>query len=219
MGEHRRGQALDVVRNRIFAAFQKRQRLHRAVEGLRAARAHAQRQRFVIARLLDDGEHVIHHRLFHGDAMHGVLQLTDVLSHQVGGLGFGKRHGAIAQDFALAGCIRVADAQAHQETVELRLRQRIGAMMLHRILRRDHHERAGQGMRVAIDGDLPFVHGFEERRLRFGRGAIDLISQQEIAEDRPRLEFEYFFVSIINGYAQDVAGKHVAGKLQAMEAA
>ena len=125
----------------------------------------------------------------------------------------------IAHDLALAGGIGIADAQAHQEAVELRFGQRIGAVMLHRILRGDHHERPRQRVRAAVDGDLALVHGFEQRRLRLGRGAVDLVGQQEIGEDRPGLELEGFRVGVVDGDAQDVAGQHVAGELQAVETA
>ena len=53
-----------------------------------------------------------------------------------------RRH--IAQDFALAGGVGVADAEAHEEAVELRFGQRIGAVMLHGVLGGDHHEGRGQ---------------------------------------------------------------------------
>ena len=61
----RDGEALDVVGDGVVAAFDQRQRLHGAVQRLRAARADAQRQRFVGARPLDDGEHVIDQRFVH----------------------------------------------------------------------------------------------------------------------------------------------------------
>ena len=35
------------------------------------------------------------------------------------------------------------------------------------------------------------VHGFEQRRLRLGRRAIDLVGQQEMREHRTRLELEF----------------------------
>ena len=50
--------------------FDQRQRLHRAVQRLRSARADTQRQRFMRARALDDREHVVDQRFFHRDAMH-----------------------------------------------------------------------------------------------------------------------------------------------------
>ena len=89
--------------------------------------------------------------------------------------------------------------------------------MLHRILRRDHHERLRQRPGAPVDGDLQLVHGFEQRRLRFGSRAIDFVGQQEIGEDGPLLEFELLGVGVVDGDADHVAGQHVGGELEAME--
>ena len=34
-------------------------------------------------------------------------------------------------------------------------------------------------------GDVIFLHGFEERRLRLGRRAVDLVGKNNLGEDRP----------------------------------
>jgi hypothetical protein len=46
---------------------------------------------------------------------------------------------------------------------------------------------------MRVDGDLAFVHGLEQRGLCFGRGAIDLVGQQDVGENRAALEFEFLF--------------------------
>ena len=171
------------------------------------------------ARLLHDGQHVVDQRLLHCHALYRSLQPYDVVARQHWTHAVGGGHLEIAQDLALAGRIRVAYAQAHQEAVHLRLRQRICAVVLHRILRGDHHKRARQQVRAPVDGHLALVHGFQQRRLRFGRSAIDLVRQQEIGEDRPRLEFERLGMRVVDSDPQHVAGQHVAGELQAVEAA
>ena len=151
--------------------------------------------------------------------VHGVLQALQVVGRERAVEGCGQSRFGVAQNLALAGGIGISDAQAHQEAVELRFGQRISAVVLHRILRGDHHERPRQRVRVAVDGDLRFVHGFEQRGLRLGRGAVDLVGQQEIGEDGAGLEFEDFGVRVVDGDAEHVAGQHVAGELQAVEAA
>ena len=47
--------------------------------------------------------------------------------------------------------VRVADVEAEQEAVELRLGQRIGALVLDRVLGPDHEERVGQRVGDAVD--------------------------------------------------------------------
>ena len=47
--------------------------------------------------------------------------------------------------------VRIVDVDLHQEAVELRFRQRIGAFLLDRVLRREHVERARHVVAVAGD--------------------------------------------------------------------
>ena len=54
--------------------------------------------------------------------------------------------------------------QLEQEPVELRLGQRVGALVLDGVLRRGDDERLGQRPRRAVDGDLPLLHRLEQRR-------------------------------------------------------
>ncbi len=81
---------------------------------------------------------------------------------------------------------RVAHRQLEQEAVELRLGQRVGALVLDRVLRGDDDERVGQRVRVALDGHLPLLHRLEQRGLRLRRRAVDLVGQQHVGEHRTR---------------------------------
>ena len=63
---------------------------------------------------------------------------------------------------------------------------------------------------LAVDGDLRFVHGFEQGGLRLRRGAVDLVGQQDVGEDGAGLEFELLLDGIVDADADDVAGQHVA---------
>ncbi len=42
----------------------------------------------------------------------------------------------------------------------------------------------------AVDADLAFFHGFEQRALGARAGAIDLVRQQQLGEYRALAEFE-----------------------------
>jgi hypothetical protein len=74
-------------------------------------------------------------------------------------------------------------------------------------------------VRTAFDGDLHFVHRFQQRRLRFGRGAVDFIGQKKIRENRAGFELKLLALRVVNGDAQHVARKHVAGELEPVKAA
>ena len=79
---------------------------------------------------------------------------------------------------------RVADHDVEHEPVELRFGQRIGPLLLDRVLGRQHEERVGQLVPLAADGHLPLLHRLEQRRLGLGRGAVDLVGQHDVGEDR-----------------------------------
>ena len=72
---------------------------------------------------------------------------------------------------------RIAHDTLEQEAIELRLRQRIRALVFRRILRRKYGEHFVERARATIDGDLPFRHRLEQRRLRFCRCAIYLVGE------------------------------------------
>ena len=44
---------------------------------------------------------------------------------------------------------------------------------------------SGSGIVVAVDRDLAFVHRLEQRRLGARAGAVDLVGEKDVGEDRP----------------------------------
>ena len=98
--------------------------------------------------------------------------------------------GRAAHDRGQLGRRRVVEVQLQQEAVELRLRQRVGALHLDRVLGREHRERPREVVRVVADRDRPLLHRLEQRALRARRGAVDLVGQDQAAEERARLEHE-----------------------------
>ncbi len=66
--------------------------------------------------------------------------------------------------------------------------QREGAREVLRVLRGDHEERLRQRRRGPVDGDLPFVHRFEQGRLRAWAGPVDLVGEEHVGEDRALAE-------------------------------
>ena len=91
----------------------------------------------------------------------------------------------LRQNRALVRRARVVDHHVQHEAIELRFRQRIGAFLLDRILRRQHEQRPIELMADAADGDLVFLHRLEQRGLRLRRRAIDLVGEDDVREDRP----------------------------------
>ena len=79
--------------------------------------------------------------------------------------------------------------------------------------------RKGTGRRqvLSADGHLALLHGLEHRALHFRRGAVDLIGQQQIGEDRAAVDAELAALLIDDLRADDVGGQHVDGELDALE--
>jgi hypothetical protein len=77
----------------------------------------------------------------------------------------------------------------------------------------DHHEGLLQRVRGAVDRDLAFFHALEQRRLRLGRGPVDLVAEHDVGEHRPRLELELAPLLVVGAHAGDVAGQQVRREL------
>src|SRR5215470_13416077 len=91
--------------------------------------------------------------------------------------------------------------------------------MLYRILGCNHEKRLRQWEALRVNRDLAFVHGFEQRGLRFWRGAVDFVGQKHVRENRPSLKLEFLLGCRINRNAYDIGRQHVTGELHALEAA
>ena len=106
-----------------------------------------------------------------------------------------------------------------QEAVELRLGERERALVLDGVLCRQHQERVGHHVGDAVGGDLTLLHGLEESGLRLGRGAVDLVGEDDLRHDRPLAELERAVGLVVDGDACDVGGQQVGSELDALEGA
>ncbi len=69
------------------------------------------------------------------------------------------------------------------KAVELRFWQRIGAVLLDRVLRGQYHEGLAKLVRLTVDSYLALLHGLEQSRLRLGTGTVYLVGQNQVAHD------------------------------------
>ena len=114
--------------------------------------------------------------------------------------------------------IGIIDVDLHQEAIELRLRQRVGALLLDRVLRREHMEGAGNVVTIAGDGHVVLLHRLQQRGLGTRARAIDLIGHQQLTEDRAGDEPETALAAgtlIQHLAAQDVGRHEIGGELDA----
>ena len=65
---------------------------------------------------------------------------------------------AATEDVDLVVPPGIPEGSAEEEAVELRLRQRVGALVLDRVLGRDHEERRAEAVRRTFDRHLSLLH-------------------------------------------------------------
>ena len=131
----------------------------------------------------------------------------------------GRRLERAGDDGQLLVVRRVVDEHLQHEPVDLRLRQRVRALRLDRVLGREDEERAGHREGAAADRHLALLHHLEQRRLHLRGRAVDLVGEQEVAEDRPELDLELGAVGPVDARADEVGRHQVGGELHAVERA
>ena len=152
-----RGQRAHVVGQRVPAAREHGPRLGRAQQRQAGARAGAELDARVAAGGGDQRHHVLREdRLRVDPGRPPPRAATDAVlvgdrGHPLDGIV--ARPGRAASSASSLGG-RVADRHAHGEAVELGLGQREGALVLHRVLGGDDHERQRQEAGLAVDRDL-----------------------------------------------------------------
>jgi hypothetical protein len=150
------------------------------------------------------------------DLEHGALQCREVLERERL-LELGMVDELPLDHGELLVVLRVADEHLEEEAVDLRLGERIRALGLDRVLRRHHEERLGDAMRLVADRDLPFLHDLEKRGLHLRGRAVDLVREQEVAEDRAELGVERPLLRAVDPCADEVGGHQVGRELDARE--
>ena len=98
--------------------------------------------------------------------------------------------------------VRVPDTDPQQEAVQLRLGQRIGPLVLDRVLGGEHEERALERAGAVLAGDLALLHRLQQRRLGLRRRTVDLVAEQDVREDRPGLEAQLSAALVVDRRAR-----------------
>ena len=99
----------------------------------------------------------------------------------------------------------------------MRLGQRIGALLLDRVLRRHDHKQVCQLVTLVTDRDLALLHRFEQSRLDFRRRTIDFVGKNQVVKQRPFAKFESTLLRAINLRTRQVGRQEVGGKLKTLE--
>ena len=144
---------LHVVGRDEVATVQERATAGELEDRERPARARADLDRGRRPGRRDDVDDVVADRLGDVDALERALELEQLLpvNHRAEDYLVRLALHAPLDDLPLLVPARVADPDPEQEPVELRLRERIGALVLDRVLRREHEERPVERARHALD--------------------------------------------------------------------
>ena len=176
---------------------------------------------FLGRRRAHDVERMPHHRLGHRHLPHETLERDQVVAADRPLELRILQRGRGPDDAELLVVRRVVDDDVEHEAIELRFRQRIGAFQLDRVLRREHEERLGQLVGLALHGDPVLLHRLEQRRLRLRRRAVDFVREHDVREDRARREHHLAAtgggVFLHQVGAGDVGRHQVGGELDARE--
>ncbi len=98
-------------------------------------------------------------------------------------------------------------------------REGVGAFLFDGVLGGHHQKQFGKRIRLATNTDLSLCHGFQQRRLYFGRRTVDFVCQHQVIKNRPVLEFEGTGLGPEDIGPRNVAGKEVRSELNAVETA
>ena len=220
MGEDRVGERLDVVGEGVVAPAHERSGLGRPQQHQAGARRGAELEPLVLAGVPHQRDDVVAQGLGRVDAVRHLDGVDDLgavgdrleVQHAVARL--------VAEQHAGLGVgVRIAEREPDHEAVDLRLGQRVGALVLDGVLRREDQERAREFVRGGVHGDVALLHALEQAGLRLRRGAVDLVHEHDVGEDRARAELEARLALVVDLRADDVGGQQVGRALHARELA
>ena len=95
--------------------------------------------------------------------------------------------------------------------------QGVGAFLFDWVLRGQHQKGLFEPEGLVADGDLFFLHGFQQRALDLGGRAVDFVGEHEMGEDGAAPGGERAGMRVVNLGADHVGGKHVGRELESGE--
>jgi len=122
------------------------------------------------------------------------------------------------KDTYLLLLLRVSDLKPHQEPIQLRLRKRISAVLLDRILCGDYKIKRAQRPGFSIGGNLALLHALKKRSLSAGRSPVDFIRKNNFCEDRAGSEDEFPGFLVVDRNSCYIRGEKIRCELYALEA-
>ena len=228
--QHRRGEGLDVFHSHVAAALEQGPGLAAEDEELHGPwpGAPGELVRHEVGHALLAGPRLPHQRqritdemIAHGHLPHALLQRDDVGRREHGPGLLDDRACRAAGDLEFLLKRRVVHPHLEHEAILLCFRQRIGALLLDRVLRGEHEEGIDEPVPHAADAHLPLLHRLQERGLRLGGRAVDLVGEHDVGEEgafeEPQLPRAAGAVLLEHVGADDVGRHQVGRELDATE--
>ena len=100
------------------------------------------------------------------------------------------------EQLALGTPVRISETDTHEKAVKLGFGQGIGSRLFQRILGGDDEKGIFQRPGLAFNRNLTLFHCFQKCALGFGRGAVDLVSQQHLREDRAGMKHKNILFAV-----------------------
>ena len=202
-----RQDGLHIIGRDIVAALHQRLCFGRTQQRNGRAGRQALHKPATIAAGSDQVLHIVNQRISRVHLQDLLLQCVQAVGIKHGGEVLGRIALAVAcQQGVLGRAVGVAQRQAHEKAVELRLGQGVSANLVERVLCGDDEKWLGQRPRRAFYRDLFFFHGFEQSGLRFGAGAVDLVSQQHLRKQGAGVKDKLARVALKHRDAAQIAG-------------
>ena len=164
---------------------------------------------------------IARHRLGDRHAAHQTGEIEHILARKDDLHLLLDQGGGVGGDRKFLVFVEIVDADIEHEAIQLGFGQRVGALQFDRILGGEDVERLFQEAGSAADTHLLLLHRLQQRGLGLGRGAIDLVGQQHVGEDRAGHEAQLAMpadpVLVDDLGAGDVRRHQVRGELYAAE--
>ena len=222
MAQHVAREVAHVARQHVVAPAQQRERAAGVDEVDRPARAGAELDPALLAALARrrrqrDG--VLHHAPVDVDRLRRALVAASAAGESTSRAARAAVERALDHGDLVAR-VGVVDDELEHEAVDLRLGQRVGALGLDRVLRRQHEER----LRARVCVSCPIVTWrscitSSSADCTFGGRAVDLVGEQEVAEHRAELGVEAARVRPVDARADEVGRHEVGSELEPLERA
>ena len=103
----------------------------------------------------------------------------------------------------------IVEHNVEHKAVLLGLGQRVSTLLFNGVLGSQHEERIGKRVCGAVHTDGALLHGLQQSRLRFRRGTVDLIRQDDVGEDGALDELEV--AAVVQNLGTHNVGRHQVG--------